>query len=152
MAKVNLGIQLDVNTRSVQGWKLGTETARVTDKDIHKAVVLDTALEATMKLAAAGNEIRGFIESIEPASADGQTFGSVVRHASGVRYWVTGAGLVVGDKVVADTQTAEGVANALNKHPADTYGLTKVKKGTPTTFVWEVIRVVGTDRFLIEAI
>ena len=152
MAKVNLGIQLDVNTRNIQGWKLGTQAARITDKDIHKAVVLDTALGGTLKLAADGEEIRGFIESIEPASADGQTFGSVVVHAKGVRQWVTGSGLTLGQLVVAGAQTAAGVANAKANPAVDTFGMTAVKAGTPTTFKWQVIRVVGTDKFLIEAI
>lgn len=152
MAKVNLDIQLEVNTRNIQGWKLGGKTPRVTDADINKAVVLDKTAAATLKLAASGDEIRGFIESIEPASADGQTFGSVVVHAKGVRAWVTGAGLSIGDLVVADAQTAAGVANAKLNHPKNTRGTTPVKKGTPTTFKWEVIAVDGTDRFLIEAI
>lgn len=152
MAKVNLGIQLDVNTRNVQGWKLGTETNRITDNDIHKAVVFDKNQDGVLALASDGNEIRGFIESISPASADGLTFGSVVRHAAGVRYWVTGSGLAKGDLVVAATQTAAGQANALMKHPLDSRGLTPVKKGTPSTYKWEVIRAKGTDVFLIEAI
>lgn len=152
MAQVKLGIQLDVNTRNVQGWKLGSKTAVITDKDIHKAVVLDKTAEATMKLAASGEEIRGFIESIEPAPADGVTFGSVVRHAAGVRYWVTStASLIVGDLVVADTQADVGVANAESFAEQDRYGLTKVKKGTPTTYRWEVVRVKG-NKYLIEAL
>lgn len=151
MAQVNLGIQLDVNTRNIQGWKLGTADARITDKDIRKAVVLDKTADGTLKLAAANDEIRGFIESIEPHPADGVTFGSVVRHAAGVRAWVTGTGLVKGDLVVADAQSAAGVANAA-KDPNSQYGLTPVKKGTPSTYKWEVIRAVGTNKFLIEAI
>lgn len=152
MAKVTLGIQLDVNTRNIQGWKLGGKNPRVTDADINKAVVLDKTTAVTLKLAASGDEIRGFIESIEPHSADGQTFGSVVVHAKGVRAWVTGSGLVIGDLVVADAQTAAGAANAKMNHPLNARGLTPVKKGTPATFKWEVIAVDGTDRFLVEAI
>lgn len=152
MAKVNLGIQLDVNTRNVQGWKLGTAAARVTDADTHKAVVLDKTLEGTLKLAVADAEIRGFIESIEPHSADGQTFGSVLRHAAGARYWVTGTGLVKGDLVVADAQAAVGVKNTKAFPALDLHGLTKVKKGTPTTYKWEVVRDRGDGVYLIEAI
>ena len=152
MAKVNLGIQLDVNTRNIQGWKLGTTAARVTDADTHKAVVLDKTLEGTLKLAVADDEIRGFIESIEPHSADGQTFGSVLRHAAGARYWVTGTGLVKGDLVVADAQAAVGVKNAKDFPALDHHGLTKVKKGTPTTYKWVVVRDRGDGVYLIEAI
>lgn len=152
MADVNLDIQAEVNTRNIQGWKLGGKTPRITDADINKSLVGDFTMDATLKLAADGEEIRGFIESIEPHPADGQTFGSVVVHASGVRVWVTGSGLALGDLVVAANQTAAGVPNALMKHPKNNHGLTPVKKGQPTTFRWQVIRVVGTDRFLIEAI
>lgn len=152
MARRNLGIQTVVNTNSIQGWKLGTTTAKFSDKDINKAVVLDTTLAGTLKLAASGDDIRGFVESIEPATEDGQTFGSVITHSHGVRQWVTGSGLALGDLVVADTQTAAGEANALAKHPLNRWGLTPVKKGQPTTFRWQVIYVQGTDLFLIEAI
>ncbi|MRN38602.1 hypothetical protein CRG49_000625 [Neisseria sp. N95_16] len=152
MAQVNLGIQLDVNTRNNQGWKLGTKENRITDADIHKAVTLDESLEGTLKLAAEDDEIRGFIESIEPASADGQTFGTVVRHAPGVRVWVTGSGLTKGKMVVAAKQTDAGVANAKAFPRQDSRGLTPVKEGNPETFKWQVIRVVGADVFLIEAI
>lgn len=152
MSQVNLGIQLTFNTNNSQGWKLGSESERVTDKDLHKAVVLDKTKEGTMKLAADGEEIRGFIHAIEPHPADGVTFGTVVRHAPGVRYWVTGSGLAVGDMVVSGTQAAVGTANALLKSPMDSFGLTVVKKGTPATYKWEVIRVRGTNQYLIEAI
>ncbi|WP_274584086.1 hypothetical protein V9W64_10845 [Neisseria leonii] len=152
MAQVNLGIQLDVNTRNIQGWALGTEAERITDKDLHKAVVLDTTQEGTLKLAADGDEIRGFIESVEPAPTDkGTTFGSVVRHAPGVRVWAAGSGLNKGDKVVAGAQTAAGTANATANPRVDRFGVTQVKSGSPTTFVWEVVRVEG-DLVLIEAV
>lgn len=152
MAQVNLGVQLDINTRNIQGWKLGSTSERITDLDVNKAVVLDNSTAGTLKLAADSDEIRGFIESIEPASADGQTFGSVVIHAKGVRQWVTGTGLNIGDLVVSAAQEKHNTANKVMKHPLNHHGLTTVKSGAPTTFKWQVIRVVGTDQFLIEAI
>lgn len=153
MAKVNLGIMVEVNSRNNQGWKLGTEANKVTDADLHKAVVLNPAQEGAMKLAADGEEIRGFIESIEPHTADGLTFGTVVVHAPGVRMHVTGTGLIVGDMVVAAAQTAAGVANAALNNPLDSRGTTPVKKATTaTTFKWQVIRKIKEDLFLIEAV
>lgn len=153
MAKLNLGVLVDVNTRNNQTWKLGTDTVRLSDHDINKAVVLDPVNEGCVKLAADGDEIAGFIASTEPATADGATVGTVTRHASGVRQWVTGAGLKIGDLVVSGAQAAANTANAKLNNPLDAVrGTTVVKKGTPANYKWQVIRARGTDLFLIEAI
>ena len=152
MAKLNLGVMVEVNSRNNLTYAIGTVANRANDNDINKAVVLDKTGDSAVKLAADSDEIRGFIGSVEAFTADGRSVGTYVRCAPNVRFWVTGSGLAVGDLVVCGAQTGYGVANAKNNNPYDNRGTTVVKKGTPTTYRWEVIRVKGPDLFLIEAI
>jgi len=100
-------------------------------------------------LGTAGDEIEGFVKSIEPYTVnDGWSFGSVQRSGRmTVEVGATEASTVVpGDLVVCDTQAALGTA-----------GLPQVQSGSPTTFLWRCIRVVtGTgvsgDTVLIERV
>jgi len=100
-------------------------------------------------LGTAGDEIEGFVKSIEPYTVnDGWSFGSVQRSGRmTVEVGATEASTVVpGDLVVCDTQAALGTA-----------GLPQVQSGAPTTFLWRCIRVVtGTgasgDTVLIERV
>lgn len=140
---------------------LGPNSAtKFADADIGKPVKMGTANNYV--LCVAGDEIEGFVTSMEPFTVNsGFSFGSVL--VNGRKEVVVGTGTVaVGDLVVADTQAVLGTA-----------GDPKVKKGTaasqsgvtpfaftertPNTHLWRVISIVsGTgavgDKVLIERI
>jgi hypothetical protein len=130
-----------------QSWALGTGPGNLfTDKDLLKPVKIAAA--NNMVLCAAGDEIDGFVRSIEPFTVNnGFTFGGVQREDRiEVQVGTDQAGaLAVNDLVVAGAGT-----------PAlGTAGRARVKKGTPVRALWQVIRIVtGTgvagDRVLIE--
>lgn len=116
--------------------KLGTGTIKYTDLDKKKAVKLGAF--GNHVLCVAGDEIDGFIDSVDAATAGGYTFGGVARGTRGFRVEAeVGSGhgstaMVVGDYVVADAQLAVG-----------TKGLPKVKKGTPIVNRYRVMTVIG---------
>lgn len=118
--------------------KLGPDAAtKYTDLDKRKAVKL--AALGNHVLCVAGDELEGFIDSVDAATSGGFSFGGVARGTRGFRVEAeVGSGqgataMVVGDYVVADAQYAVG-----------TKGLPKVKKGAPTTNKYRVMTVVGT--------
>lgn len=130
---------------------IGTQAQGITDSDTGKAVVMGADQNYT--LAADGNNIQGFITSVEAYTVnDGFAFGGV---QTGCRAKATvGAGTVaVLNAVVASTQEDAGVDGDID-HPA------KVKaSATPTAYDtgWRCIRIVsGTgavgDVVLLEAI
>lgn len=120
---------------------------KLTDNDIGKAVKM--AASNNFVLCATTNEIEGLLVATEPVTYnDGFAFGTVQRRGRALA--TVGANqvgtLAVGDLVVADTQSA-----------IDTVGGLQVLGGSPTTFLWRVIRVVsGTgaagDTVLIERV
>lgn len=132
-----------------ESFALGVNAAgKFVDADIKKPVKL--AANNNMVLCAAGDEIDGFVRAIEPFTVnDGFSFGSVQREGRvEVQVGTDQAGAIaVGDLVVAGAGT-----------PAlGTAGLARVKKGTPTRALWNVIRIIsGTgvagDRVLIERV
>lgn len=84
-------------------------------------------------LCADGDEIEGFVVSLEPSTVnDGFSFGSVQKNKRFIAE-VVGATLAVGALVVSAAQSALGTA--------DTYP--KVKAGTPATHKWRVIRLIN---------
>lgn len=120
---------------------------KLTDNDIGKAVKL--AANNNFVLCATTNEIEGLLVATEPVTYnDGFAFGTVQRRGRALA--TVGASqvgnLTVGGLVVADTQAA-----------IDTAGGLQVLGGSPTTFLWRVIRIVsGTgaagDSVLIERV
>jgi hypothetical protein len=124
-----------VPTEKVLSAALGPNTnTKFADADVGKAVKLGSANNYV--LVEAGDEIEGFVTSIEPFTVNnGFSFGGVV--VSGRVTAEVGANqgatpMAVGDYVVADAPVALGTA-----------GKAQVKTGTPTKFLWRCIRVVS---------
>ncbi|MCY1361249.1 hypothetical protein D9M69_479090 [compost metagenome] len=118
--------------------KLGPDAdTKYTDKDKKKAVKLGSA--ANHVFCAGGDEIEGFIDSIEVATEGGFSFGGVARGNRGFRVEAQigvnqgATPAAVGDLVVADVQLARG-----------TVGLPQVKTGTPARHLWRIMSVRGT--------
>jgi hypothetical protein len=128
--------------------KLGPDAAtKYTDKDVRKAVKLGD--KANHVLCVAGDELEGFIDSVDAATAGGFAFGGVARGNRGFRVdAVVGAGqgatpIKVRDLVVADDQVAIG-----------TKGLPAVKTGAPKVHLYRVMNVRGNglpgDKVVLE--
>lgn len=95
--------------------------------DINKAVKL--AANNNYVSCAAGDDIEGFVSSVEPYTVNaGFSFGSVQVEGRHEAVIGSGANVAIGGYVVADTPLALGTA-----------GNTPVKTGTPTRFFWRVI-------------
>ena len=110
---------------------LGDNTGQYSDKDIGKAVVYNGD---QMDQAAAGDEIVGFVSSVEPATVEGHSVGSVRKNG---RAWaIDEAGtLNVGDRVQAGTPGTLGVQAYANVVVLDTTAHPE------PTYNWVVIRV-----------
>lgn len=110
---------------------LGDNTDQFSIADKNKAVVY---AGVQMDLATSGEEIAGFVETIEAATSDGHTVGTV-KKTGRIRATI-GSGeagtLAVGGLVVADTQVALGTA-----------GEAQVIGGTPSTFKWMIVWLYG---------
>lgn len=124
-----------VPTEKVLSAALGPNTStKFADADVGKAVKLGSANNYV--LVEAGDEIEGFVTSIEPFTVNnGFSFGGVV--VSGRVTAEVGANqgatpMAVGDYVVADAQVALGTA-----------GKAQVKTGTPSKFLWRCIRIIS---------
>lgn len=126
---------VDVGTKVVYSAALGGGTgSQFGNNDLKKPVKLSTANNYV--LATAGEEIEGFVNSVEPFTVNGgYTFGGV--QTSGRMIAKVGAAqsgtLTVGEFAVAAGSSALGTK--------DEYPL--VVQGTPATFKWRVIRVVS---------
>lgn len=120
--------------------------------DIGKPVVLAAANNHV--LASAGNEIAGFVNSVESFTVNGgYSFGGItvkgrVKAVIGPNQGGTNA--AVGDYVVADTQNALGTVGAYQgwsapgTAPSTPTGPTAlVKTGAPTKKLWQIIRIVS---------
>lgn len=117
--------------------KLGpNENTKYSDKDKKKAVKMGTL--GNHVLCEAGNELEGFIDSVDAATQDGFSFGGVARGTRGFRVRAQigstqgNTAAVVGNFVVADAQLAVGTA-----------GLPQVKVGSPTTSKYRIMTVEG---------
>lgn len=130
--------------------KLGAATGTpLADADVGKAVKLIAT--DTYGLCADGDEIEGFLHSVEPATIDGYSFGSVqVTGRKAVKFDGT---VAFGAKVLCGAIVARGTALA-------SLGAVKVKTGTaasqltsgnytytertPNTHLWRVISAAAT--------
>lgn len=114
--------------------KLGPDAAtKYTMTEVGKAMKM--AGSGNYVLCADGDEVEGFMDSLEPMTQDGFSFGGVANPSSGQRVECKVGGatvLVFGDLIVAGVQAAVG-----------TNSLPVVKKGTPTKFLWRVISLFG---------
>lgn len=129
MAKFQVRPTLGVVTES---FRMGTKAAPIVDQDKGKAVKL--AAPSQVVLAEAGDQIFGFVSSIENGTQDGFKIGGVITTDYAE---VDTTGLVIGDLVVVDVNPASG-----------TRGQTKVKAyAAPATYSatavlkyhWEVV-------------
>lgn len=112
--------------------KLGASaSAKVTMNDIGKAMKMGAV--SNYLLCADGDELEGFMDSVDAATAGGFSFGGVAHPDPGFRVEAKVGGataLIVGDYVVAGVQAAIG-----------TKSLPVVKKGTPANFKYRVINL-----------
>lgn len=150
---------------SIESGCLGPNSStKFTDKDIGKAVKYGTA--DNFVLAAQGDEIVGFVNSVEPMTYNGGfSFGGVQK--AGRKLAVVGANqggtpMAVDDLVVADTQVTLGTAGEPKVKTGVAYaqsGTTPfaVTEQTPKHFKWRCMKIVsGTgvagDTVLLERI
>lgn len=116
--------------------KLGSAAGQAyTDKDKGKLMTMGTV--SNFALAADGDEIEGWLDNVDGGPpAGGFVVGGVARPDTGVRVEaqvaVGAAPVAVKDLVVAGAQLALG-----------TKGLPQVKKGTPATFKYRIMRIIS---------
>ena len=114
--------------------KLGPDVdTKYSDMDKKKPV--KAAAGGRHVLVSDGDELEGWIDSVEAFTVDGYSFGGVARGNVGFRVEAQVAAAVVtplvfGDLVVAGIQIARG-----------TKGLPQVKKGTPAVHKYRVLRL-----------
>ena len=149
MSKFNFTELVNSPMADIVSAGLGDGTVAFTsDTDLNKLVKMGAS--NNFVLTEDGDEIEGFVFAIEPITVnDGVSFGTVQRNKrlqAEVAAGVTTALVPGTDLVVSAGQAAPGTA-----------GKPQVKKGTPATFKWRVIRIVsGTgvagDTVLVERI
>ena len=94
---------------------LGTNAGQASSSDVGKAVKLSGA--GTV-LATDGDEIYGFVESVNVGTSNGYSVAGVLCNSGNEAYATdTGGTCVVGDLVVADDQAAFGTAVAATGAP-----------------------------------
>lgn len=123
MAKFQMGPTIGTVAETA---RMGTKVAPLTDADVGKALKL--VGPSQLDLAAADDEIFGFLSSIEPGTLDGFTIGGFV--TSDYREVDTGA-VAAGTPVVVSSNPAKGSS-----------GKTVVKAGAagaPLTYKWVVV-------------
>ena len=152
MAKFNLSIDSEYNRRNVVNNTFGTLNSKFSNNDCNKAIKRTSS--SAMVLCEENDEIEGFVDSIEPGTLDGLSYGACVCYAPLVRMFVTGQDLSFGDYVVCGAQAEPGTSNGKDDFLLNKYGTTVVKKGSPVNFKW---RVIASDArnpnvYLIEAV
>jgi len=109
---------------------LGNNTKQFSDKDIGKSVKYNGD---QMDPCADGDEIAGFVQSVNMATSDGHSVGGV--RTDGRAEALDEAGtLAVDDFVVAGTAGVLGTFALAN---------VKIAAGTPLRYKWVVIAVIG---------
>lgn len=124
----------------------GLTAGYLTDADVGKAVKLGAADRYV--LAAAGDEIEGFLVSVESATVDGYTYGSIVLAA---RKAVTfeGTGITPGTLVIVGAPIARavaltpGVPVAVKAGGAIAQSATHPFAWNPSIHLWRVISGTG---------
>jgi hypothetical protein len=122
----------------------GLVAGYLTDADVGKGVKLGATDRYILALD--GDEIEGFLVSVESATIDGYTFGSIVKTGN-KEITFQGAGIVIGSIVVFGTPIAKGTA--LTVPPAVKLGAAiaasqaKPYGWNPSTHVWRVISGTG---------
>lgn len=106
---------------------LGDDTKQATMDDVGKAVKYNGT---QVDVCADGDEILGFVETVEPYTQDGHSVGTV-KKTGRVKATVSGITLAVGDLVVSAVQGAYGTAGSA------------VKQGAPAKYKWEVVWLEG---------
>lgn len=107
-----------IHSEKITTVRLGTNTVAnnggYTDKDVGKAVKL--VGESRYALCAAGDKIEGFINSVEPGTFDGYSYGGIVKSGykavtfDGLQATAGTGEIAVGDYVVCGTVVAAGTA------------------------------------------
>lgn len=121
-----------VPSQLIESAALGVDAnGKFKTEDLGKPVKL--AGSNNFVLAAADDEIEGFVNSVDPFNVnDGFSFGGVLR--KGRKLAVVGANqsgtMAVGDLVVADTQVALGTAGSPKVKTGTAFGATAVRDGT----------------------
>lgn len=143
MAKFQMRELIGVNTITARLGASDEAADRLNDKDAGKLVKFGG--DSRYVLAAAGDEIEGKIVSVDTATTDGYSTGSVQEDGNvtvicdGIQLDGTGT-IAVGDYVVAGTPVAKGVAQGDNGP--------KVRKATDQTaaknspFAWRIVALL----------
>lgn len=143
MAKFQMRELIGVNTITARLGASDSEADRLNDKDAGKFVKFGG--DSRYVLAAAGDAIEGKIVSVDTATTDGYSTGSVQEDGNltvvldGAQADGTGS-IAVGEYVVAGTPVAKGVAQGDNGP--------KVRKATDQTaaknspFAWRVVALL----------
>lgn len=122
----------------------GLAAGRLTDADVGKAMKLGATDRYV--LAVEGDEIEGYLVSVEPATVDGFSFGSIVLEGNKTVTF-QGAGIGIGSLVVVGTPTAKNVAltapEAVKLGGAVAQSQAKPFAWNPSTHLWRVISGTG---------
>lgn len=122
----------------------GLAAGFLTDADVGKAVKLGATDRYV--LAVDGDEIEGYLVSVEPATVDGFTFGSIALEGNKAVTF-QGAGISIGSIVVAGTAIAKGTAlsvpMAVKLGGAIAASQAKPFGWNPSTHIWRVISGTG---------
>lgn len=125
--------QVDVGRNEYETFKI---VGAITDNDLNKPVKISAA--DTVELCDDGDQIYGFINSVERHTADGKVVVGVLTKG---RTWVTLSGAsAVGTVVEAAANTAAGVALGENWGIVSAHTIV-----TATEKLWKVISGAGTD-------
>lgn len=104
-------VEPTIHMEKVETYRVGTEAAPLTDKDVYKAVKLSG--ESGYDLCAAGDPIEGILTSTNIGTQDGFKIGGVVSTGY-FSATVVGGALAIGDYVVAAAQPAKGTVLPAN--------------------------------------
>lgn len=139
--KVTIGETADGNSNVLTAKLAQFAGVNLSDNDRGKAVKLTA--DSTYSICATGDEIEGFITSIENFTADGLVVAGV-RNDGNKEAIITNAGWAIRDYVVADTQAAAGVNNDSMAFPRPKVKTLAGGLVAASAFQWRVVSVVGS--------